>query len=101
MGTDVEMPTPLVAEQVRVRPAVSAVRLVGAHPVEDVIPDSGSVTLQLTVTALRYQPLLPSAPVIWGVIIGGVISAIFITTSALVFIGSLIPDASVAMLKKP
>jgi hypothetical protein len=101
MGRDLEIPTPLVAEQIRVSPAVSAVRLVDAHPVEDVIPDSGSVTFQLTVTALRYQPLLPSVPVICGVIVGAVISAIVIAKSALVFIGSLMPEVSVAMLKKP
>src|SRR5581483_4286605 len=62
MGTDVARPTPFVAEQVRVMPSVSAVRLIGAHPVEDAMPDSGSDTLQLTVTAVRYQPLLPAAP---------------------------------------
>ena len=101
IGTEVDRPTALLAAQVRVTPAVSPVRVVGVHPVEDAIPDSGSETLQFMVTALRYQPLLPSVPVIWGVIIGGVISAIFIMTSALFFIGSLIPDASVAMLKKP
>jgi hypothetical protein len=64
MGTDVTRPTPFVAEQVTVTPAVSAVRLVGVHFVEDAIPDSASDTFQFTVTALRYQPLLPSVPVI-------------------------------------
>src|SRR6185312_6017425 len=101
IGTEVDSPTPFVAEHVRVTPAVSPVRLVGAHPVEDAIPDSGSDTLQFTVTALRYQPLLPSVPVICGVISGAVISAIFTAKSALVFIASLFPAASVAMLKKP
>ena len=101
IGTEVDRPTALLAEQVRVTPAVSAGRLVGAHPVEDVIPDSGSDTLQFTVTALRYQPLLPNVPVICGVITGGVTSTIVTTKSALVFIGSLFPAASVAMLKKP
>src|SRR5689334_19090814 len=101
MGTEVDKPTPLVAEQLSVTPAVSSVRLVGAHPADDAIPDSGSETLQFTVTALRYQPLLPGVPVICGVISGGVISAIFTAKSALVLIGSLFPAASVAMLKKP
>jgi hypothetical protein len=101
MGTDVVRPTPFVAEHVSVTPAVSTVRLEGAHPVDVRIPDSGSDTLQLTVTALRYQPLLPSVPVTFGLITGGVTSAIFIVISALVFIGSLFPAASVAMLKKP
>src|SRR6516165_8256587 len=101
MGTDVERPTPLVAVQVRLTPAVSAGRFVGAHPVEDAIPDSRSDTLQFTVTALRYHPLLPSVPVIWGVMTGGVTSTIVTPKSALVFIGSLFPAASVAMLKKP
>src|SRR5215510_6108856 len=63
-GTEVDRPAELLAEQVRVTPAVSAVRLIDVHPVEDAIPDSGSDTLQFTVTALRYQPLLPSVPVI-------------------------------------
>src|SRR5262245_7792485 len=100
-GTEVDRPAELLAEQVRVTPAVSAVRLVGVHPVEDAIPDSGSDTLQFTVTALRYQPLLPSLPVICGLITGGVTSTIVTTKSALVFIGSLLPAASVAMLKNP
>jgi hypothetical protein len=56
-GTVVARPTALLAEQVRVTPAVSPARSVGAHPVEEAIPDSGSVTVQFTVTALRYQPL--------------------------------------------
>jgi hypothetical protein len=100
-GTDAVKPTPFVAEQVRVAPGVSTVRLVEVHPVEDAIPDSASDTTQFTVTALRYQPLLPEAPVICGVISGAVTSAIFTRKSALAFIGSLLPAASVAMLKKP
>src|SRR5262249_41234438 len=63
-GTEVDRPAELVAEQVRVEAAVSACGLVGAHRVEDAIRDSGSDTLQFAVTALRYQPLLPSVPVI-------------------------------------
>ena len=63
-GTELESPAPLVAEHVKVMPAVSAVRFVMVHPEEDVTPDSGSVTLQFTVTLLLYQPLLPKVPVI-------------------------------------
>src|SRR6516164_11488593 len=71
---DVDRPTPFVAEQVNVIPAVSAVSVVGVQPDEDVIPDSGSVTFQLTPTLLMYQPLLPNVPVICGTMTGGVVS---------------------------
>src|SRR5262245_30189452 len=101
IGTEVDSSLVLLAEHVRVMPAVSVVRFVGVHPVEDAIPDSGSDTLQPAVTALRYQPLLPTVPVIWGFITGGVGSRRCTVTSALVFIGSLAPPSSVAMLKKP
>ena len=49
-GTELESPAPFVALQVKVTPAVSAVRLVVMHPEEDAIPDSGSETFQATVT---------------------------------------------------
>ena len=92
-------PAPFVAEQVKVTPAVSAVRVVGVQPVEDATPDSGSVTLQLAVTLLRYQPLLPRVPMIWGTITGGVVSvAIRVVASAEVFDGSILPTRSRAML---
>ena len=78
--TEAESPAPFVAEQVKVAPAVSAVRVVGVHPVEDAMPDSGSVTFQLTVTLLRYHPLFPTVPVIWGLITGGVVSIGFGST---------------------
>ncbi len=61
----------LVAEHVRVIPGVSAVRLVGPQPEEVVMTESGSLTFQLTVTALRYHPLLPVTPEISGTISGG------------------------------
>ena len=73
--TEADNPAPFVAEQVEVVPDVSAVRVVGPQPDDDAIPDSGSLTLQLTVTLLRYQPLLPRVPVICGTIMGGVLSA--------------------------
>src|SRR6478672_12632833 len=101
IGAEAARPTAFVAEQVSVTPAVSLVRLVGAHPVEDAIPESGSDTLQFAVTALRYQPLLPTVPVICGLITGGVGSMTCTVVSALVFIGSLFPPASVAILTKP
>src|SRR5258706_8276680 len=65
---------PFVAEQVRVVPAVSDVRFVVPQPVEEAMPDCGSVTLHATVTAPLYQPLTPSVPVTIGVITGGVVS---------------------------
>ena len=40
----------------------------------EVTVDSGSVTVHATVTLLLYQPLLPSVPVTFGVITGGVVS---------------------------
>ena len=73
-GTDAVSPTPFVAEQVRVTPAVSVVNVVEVHPEDDAIPDSGSVTFQETVTVLRYHPLFPKVPAIAGVMTGGVVS---------------------------
>ena len=49
-GTDADSPAPFVAEHVKVTPAVSADRVVVVQPEDEVIPDSGSVTLQATVT---------------------------------------------------
>ncbi len=42
------------------------------QPVVERMIDSGSVTDQLTVTLVVYQPLRPSVPVITGVTTGGV-----------------------------
>ena len=72
--TEEDRPTPFVAEHVNVTPAVSAVTLVCVQPVEEAIPDSGSLTFQLTVALLRYQPLFPNVPVICGTMTGGVVS---------------------------
>ena len=69
-----ESPAPLVAEQVTEKPAVSVVMDVGPHPVEDAMPDSGSIAFEVTVTLLTYQPFEPSVPAIVGVITGGVLS---------------------------
>src|ERR1043166_1051300 len=71
---ELESPVPFVAEQVSVTPAVSPGKAVVPHPEEDAMPDSGSVTLQLTVTGLRYQPPLPEVPLMVGVMSGGVAS---------------------------
>ena len=78
MVTDSELlrPAPLVAEHMSMVPAVLEVRFVAPQPVDELIPDSGSVTLQLTVTLLVYHPLAPSVPVIVGTICGGVVSGV-------------------------
>ena len=44
------------------------------QPVDVERVDCASVTVQLTLTLLRYHPLLPSVPVTVGVITGGVVS---------------------------
>ena len=67
------VPPELVAVQVNVRPAVSTCTTVVPQP-EELTDDSSSETAQLTVTLLRYQPPLPSVPVIVGVTTGGVVS---------------------------
>ena len=41
-----------------------------SHPVLDVMPLSGSVTVHATVTSPVYQPLAPSGPVTTGVTVG-------------------------------
>jgi hypothetical protein len=66
------LPPALVAEQVNVVPGVLAAIVVGSQPVLFVTADSGSVTLQLTVTSLVYQSLLPCVPATVGVMAGGV-----------------------------
>jgi hypothetical protein len=79
-----------VAEHVIDVPVVSPVIVTGLQPVEDKMPDCGSVTSQLTLTSLLYQPStqavtvwpfrpvkvadckqIPDVPVIVGVTIGG------------------------------
>ena len=68
-------PAPFVAEQVTVWPVVSELSVVLSQPEDDAMPDSGSLTFQLTVTLLVYQPLAPAVPVTEGVMTGGVASA--------------------------
>ena len=75
MVTDWELDPPaLVAAHVSVVPAVLVLIVVGTQPLEDVIADSASVTVQLTVTSLVYHPLFPRVPATFGVIIGEVVS---------------------------
>jgi hypothetical protein len=68
------VPPALVAVQVRVVPVVSVVIVVGPHPEVDVIDDSGSLTVQVTVTLETYQPFAPRVPLTAGVMTGGVAS---------------------------
>src|SRR2546426_11661526 len=67
------IPPSLVALQVKLMPAVSVVSMLVAQPVE-LNGVSGALTVQLTVTLLWYQPLLPSVPVTVGVITGAGVS---------------------------
>jgi hypothetical protein len=75
--TEAELVNPalFVAEQVKVVPVVSAVRFEGEQPFEERIPDSLSVTDQVTFTLLLYQPFEPAVPV-FGMMPGGVLSVI-------------------------
>ena len=66
------MPPLLVAVQVSDWPTVSVVIVVGLQPDDDEVADSASTTLHCTVTSATYQALLPSVPVMVGVITGGV-----------------------------
>src|SRR5207302_5255903 len=55
--TELLRPAPLVAEQVRAVPAVSVVKFDAVQPEELAMPDSGSVTLQVTETGVvLFQP---------------------------------------------
>jgi hypothetical protein len=75
MVTDsLEVPPALVAVQVSVAPSVSELMVVESHPLELLMADSLSTTVQLTVTLLVYQLLLPSVPLTRGVMAGGVVS---------------------------
>jgi hypothetical protein len=68
-------PSVFVAEQLSVWPVVSPPTVVVAQPDEEAMPDSGSATAHITVTAPVYQPFAPSVPDNWGAIDGGVVSA--------------------------
>ncbi len=69
------LPPPLVAEQVKVVPAVSATAATLEHPVVDEIADSGSVTDQSIDTSPVYHPVASGEPPIVRTIAGGVTSA--------------------------
>ncbi len=74
--TELDVPAPLVAVQVIVVPGVSLVRVVVPHPEEDSIPDSGSETLQVTVTLPLFQPLELGLGLMLGVMAGAVVSTV-------------------------
>jgi len=65
-----------VAEQVKVVALVSVVRTVVVQPEEDAMPDSGSLTLQFTVTLVLFQPLRLGGGVTVGMMTGLVASAL-------------------------
>jgi hypothetical protein len=67
------VPPALVAVQVNVTPVVSVVT-VEVTQGADVTGDSGSVTVHVTETALVYQSFVPSVPLMFGVMTGGVVS---------------------------
>jgi hypothetical protein len=67
-------PAVFVAEQVRVCPVVSPATMVAVQPDEGAMPDSGSETAHVTVTAPVYQPFAPAGPDSSGAIDGGVVS---------------------------
>src|SRR5579862_4881770 len=73
-GTEADNPTPLIAAQVNVTPGVSIVNVVVVQPAEEAMPDSGSLTVQFTVTLLVYHLFLPRVPAICGLMTGGVVS---------------------------
>jgi hypothetical protein len=66
------VPPSLDAVQVNVAPVVSDVIVVASQPLVDRITDSGSTTVQLSVTFVVYQPFVPSVPKRTGVTWGGV-----------------------------
>jgi hypothetical protein len=68
--------------------------------VDEDMPDSESVTIQLTATALRYQPFVPCVPETVGVMTGGVESAttMLVVASAVDLGDSTLPTRSLAKL---
>ena len=76
---ELERPALFVAEHVRDVLVVSEVKLDIVQPVEDAMPDSPSVAIQLTVTLLVYQPLDPAVPEMDGVITGAVLSKMVVS----------------------
>jgi hypothetical protein len=73
---ELDRPAPLVAEQVTVVPVVTAPMEVGPQLTDEAMPDSGSLTSQVTVTGmLLFQPAPLGAGLTVGMIKGGVVSA--------------------------
>jgi hypothetical protein len=58
-GAELERPAPFVAEHVTLTPAVSALRVAGPQPVEDAMPESGSVTIHVIETVPRTSRCYP------------------------------------------
>ena len=67
-------PAPSVALQIKTVPLVSAERIAGEHPDEESIPDSGSVTVQVTLTLTLFHPLMLAPGVRLNVMLGIVLS---------------------------
>jgi hypothetical protein len=76
----------LVAEQVKTVPAVSVDTVVVVQPVLDVMlePGEGSLTAQLTVTGVVFQPAVFGAGLTVGVTTGGVLSILMPLAEAVV-----------------
>jgi hypothetical protein len=72
-------PPALCAEQAEVTLAVLAVKFWIPQPESMTTAESGSFTLQVTVTLLVYQPLSPLVPLTTFVITGGVVSQLRVT----------------------
>ena len=53
---DAVKPAPFVAVHVSVVPVVSLIKVAGAHPADDAMPDSGSARIHVTVTPSRCHP---------------------------------------------
>ena len=68
----VVVPPSLDAVQVNVVPVVSDAIVVASQPLVDRITDSGSTTVQLSVTLVVNQPFVPGVPKRTGVTWGGV-----------------------------
>src|SRR4051794_16191211 len=97
MVTDwIVLPPALDAAHVLVMPAVSDVTATGAHSVDTETGPSGSVTVQLNMTSLVYQPSEPSVPDTVGMTSGGVRS-----TTTVVMASECETPAAMAVLRRP
>ena len=90
MVTEFELlPPALVALQVKVAPVVSVLTLAAPQPEVEVTLESGSVTIQPTLTFPTYQPSAPAVPVTLGVMTGGVLSQVPVTVNEMLEVVSL------------